>query len=244
MLAGGSAPYLRSAALARGAPQEGYPFGLPAVRALPTIEFDSVTVLVGDNATGKSTLVEALAVAAGFNAEGGSRNLRFETYATHSPLADNLVLRWNSRPRWGWFLRAETFYGMASHIHSDDDAVTGVHPLFPDLHNRSHGESFLTLIESRMSAAGLYLLDEPESALSFQGQLRFLAAIREACGQGAQFLIATHSPLLMAYPGARIWQLDAGGATAADYDDVTSVQLWRNFLDVPERFFRHLFDDL
>ena len=94
---------------------------LPAVRALRDIEFGSVTILVGDNGSGKSTIVEALAVAAGFNAEGGSRNLRFETYATHSDLAEQLVLRWERRPRWGWFLRAETFYGMASHVHADDD---------------------------------------------------------------------------------------------------------------------------
>ncbi len=140
--------YLVGAACKAGA-GEGYSLSLPAVRALSGIEFAPVTVLVGDNGTGKSTVVEALAVAAGFNAEGGSRNLRFETYATHSDLADHLTLRWERRPKWGWFLRAETFYGMASHIHTDDDPMTGVKALFPDLHNRSHGESFLTLIRAR-----------------------------------------------------------------------------------------------
>ena len=220
----------------------GYPYSLPAVTALADIEFAPVTVLAGDNGTGKSTLIEALAVAAGFNPEGGSRNLRFETYATHSELADALVLRWARRPRWGWFLRAETFYGMASHIHRDDDPGSGIKALFPDLHNRSHGESFLTLIESRMRSEGLYFLDEPESALSFHGQLKLLHAMHLSCAEGAQFVLATHSPVLMAYPGAKVYELGPHGASAVEYDAIESVQLWRNFLDAPERFFQHLFE--
>lgn len=173
---------------------ERYPFSLPAVASLSEVEFAPVTILVGDNGTGKSTIVEALAVAAGFNAEGGSRNLRFETYATHSDLAEHLTLRWERRPRWGWFLRAETFYGMASRIHTDHDPVSGVNAMFPDLHNRSHGESLLALIESRMTGDGLYLLDEPESALSFHGQLKLLASMHRTVAEGAQFVMATHSP--------------------------------------------------
>jgi predicted ATPase len=234
--------YLLSAEVSEGS-GDGYPFGLPAVRALPDIEFAPVTVFVGDNGTGKSTLVEALAVAAGFNAEGGSRNLQFETYATHSALASSLRLRWARRPRWGWFLRAETFYGMATHITLDDDIFEGVASLFPDLHHRSHGESFLTLIDSRMSDDGLYLLDEPESALSFHGQLKLLATIHDACANGAQFVIATHSPMLMAYPGARIYEFDNDGAHAMSFDDVSVVGLWRTFVESPDRFFRHLFED-
>ena len=174
--------YLRSAALSEGL-HVGYPFELPAVRALAAIEFAPVTIFVGDNGSGKSTLVEALAVAAGFNAEGGSRNLQFETYATHSALASRLELRWARRPRWGWFLRAETFYGMATHIHRDDDIDEGVKIYFPDLHHRSHGESFLTLIDSKMGDDGFYLLDEPESALSFHGQLKLLATMHDAVRQ-------------------------------------------------------------
>ena len=219
---------------------QGYPFSLPAVAALDQLEFAPVTVLVGDNGTGKSTIVEAIAVAAGFNAEGGSRNLQFETYATHSELGDHLTLRWQRRPRWGWFLRAETFYGMASHIHSDNDPLSGVKVMFPDLHNRSHGESFLTLIESRMTGDGLYILDEPESALSFHGQLKLLAIMHGAVAQGAQFIVATHSPVLMAYPDAAIYEFDADGARRSEWGDVESVQLWQSFLDAPERFFRHL----
>jgi predicted ATPase len=238
--------YLLSAELSDGSDDDdddSYPFGLPAVRALSDIEFGPVTVLVGDNGTGKSTLVEALAVAAGFNAEGGSRNLQFETYATHSALASRLRLRWARRPRWGWFLRAETFYGMATHIHLDDDIDEGVSMLFPDLHHRSHGESFLTLIDSRMSDDGLYLLDEPESALSFHGQLKLLATMHDACANGAQFVIATHSPMLMAYPGAHIYEFDGDGAHAVPFDEVSVVGLWHTFLDSPDRFFRYLFEE-
>ena len=232
-------PYLLSATVDNEV-RDGYPFTLPAVAALASIEFDDMTVLVGDNGTGKSTIIEGLAVAAGFNAEGGSRNLLFETYSTHSDLAQHVTLRWTKQPRWGWFLRAETFYGMASHIHNDDGF--GVKAMFPDLHNRSHGESFLTLIESRMSNDGLYFLDEPESALSFHGQLRLLAIMHNAASSGAQFIVATHSPVLMAYPHATIYQLNSDGATIIPYDDIESVKLWRNFLDAPHRFFQHLFD--
>ena len=235
--------YLLSAELSDATrDSDGYPFQLPAVRALPGIEFAPVTVFVGDNGTGKSTLVEALAVAAGFNAEGGSRNLQFETYATHSALASNLRLRWARRPRWGWFLRAETFYGMATHIHLDDDVDERVSMLFPDLHHRSHGESFLTLIDSRMNDDGLYLLDEPESALSFHGQLKLLATMHDACANGAQFVIATHSPMLMAYPGAHIFEFDDDGAHPVSFDEVSVVGLWRSFLEGPDRYFRHLFE--
>ncbi|MFN0026881.1 MAG: AAA family ATPase [Acidimicrobiales bacterium] len=231
--------YLRSAALKADTPTDRYPFVLPAVAALAGITFGSFTVLVGDNGTGKSTLIEALAVAAGFNPEGGSRNLMFETHSTHSELADALVLSWTRRPRWGWFLRAETFYGMASHI-QQDPYLNGT---FPDLHNRSHGESFLALVKSRMVNDGLYLLDEPESALSFSGQLKLLYAMHVAGNEGAQFVLATHSPLLMAYPGAVIYELGDHGASQVSYDDIESVQLWRSFLDRPERFLQHLLAD-
>jgi predicted ATPase len=234
--------YLRSAE-SNSAGDAGYPFSLPAVRALAEIDFAPVTLFVGDNGTGKSTLVEALAVAAGFNAEGGSRNLQFETYATHSSLASTLRLNWAARPHWGWFLRAETYYGMATHIHNDNDPASGVFKLFPDLHHRSHGESFLTLIDSRMSEDGLYLLDEPESALSFHGQLKLLATMHDACAKGAQYVVATHSPMLMAYPGAVIYEFDDDGARKVEFDDVSVVGQWRTFLDNPDRYFRHLFVD-
>jgi hypothetical protein len=140
--------FLRSLSLRSGSPQAGYPFELPAITTMGTLRFGEVTIFVGQNGTGKSTLIEALAVAAGLNAEGGSNNLRFETMATHSDLADHLALQWIRRPRWGWFLRAETFYGMATHI-AQDTGQYGIATMFPNLHARSHGESFLELIESR-----------------------------------------------------------------------------------------------
>jgi predicted ATPase len=235
--------YLRSATLDTTDATDGYPFTLPAVRALDDLEFGTVTVLVGGNGTGKSTLVEALAVASGFNPEGGSKNLQFKTHDTHSPLSDALILRWEKRPRWGWFLRAETFYGMATHIELDDDPLEGVKALFPDLHRRSHGESFLTLAESRMTGNGLYYLDEPESALSFHGQLVLTRIIHDAVQDGAQFIIATHSPLLMAFPGAHLYELDETGATRTAYDDIESVGQWRSFLNRPEATLRPLLED-
>ena len=231
------------------APDAGYPYDLPAVAALTEdpVVFGDVTVMVGQNGSGKSTLIEAIAVAAGLNAEGGSTNLRFTTMSTHSGLSEHLALRWTHRPRWGWFLRAETFYGMATHIANDDEVdergkPLGVAGMFPDLHARSHGESFLQLIESRFGGPGFYVMDEPESALSFQGQLSLLRFMHDGVAAGSQFVIATHSPVLMRMPGAVIYELDDGIA-ACDYDDLTVVALWRRFLDDPERMLTNLLDD-
>lgn len=235
--------FLRQVRLAEGTPDEGYPFAVPAVRQLASLSFGPVTCLVGDNGTGKSTIVEALAIAAGFNAEGGGRNLRFATYPTHSELHAQLELVWRQRPRWGWFLRAETFYGLASHVARDRDPETGVGILFPDLHDESHGESFIDIALARFRSPGFYLLDEPESALSLVGQLKLLRIIHDSCAAGSQFVIATHSPLLMAYPGATIIELDDHGAHSRHYDDVEVVGLWRRFLADPQSFLEPLFTD-
>ena len=235
--------FLRHVRLANEAPPDGYPFALPAVRQLPSLRFAPVTCLVGDNGTGKSTIVEALAVAAGFNVEGGGRNLRFATHATHSELHPHLELVWHQRPRWGWFLRAETFYGLAWHVTRDNDRRTGVSALFPDLHGESHGESFIDIALTRLRSPGFYILDEPESALSVIGQLRLLRIIHDARRAGAQFVIATHSPLLMAHPGASIVELDEHGAHTRDYDDVEIVGLWRRFLDDPQSMLGPLLAD-
>lgn len=230
------------ARLGEDAPEEEYPFGLPAVQSLSKVRFGAVTVLVGDNGTGKSTIVEAIAVASGFNAEGGSRNLRFATHQTHSTLHEHLVLRWSKRPSWGWFLRAESFYGMATHIAKDDPGF-GVGALFPDLHGESHGESFLDLALSRFLRPGLYLLDEPEAALSLQGQWKLLRIMQAAVDAGAQFILATHSPALMAFPDACLYELDESGVRLVAYDDLTVVRLWRRFLDHPASVLHHLFDE-
>jgi predicted ATPase len=235
--------FLRRARLTASAPDGGYPFDLAAVQALPRLSFGQVTFLVGDNGTGKSTIIEALAVAAGFNPEGGSKNLQFSTYATHSVLAREIELVWDRRPSWGWFLRAETFYGMASHIVTDDDPLTGVKALFPDLHGESHGESFLDLAISRFRRPGFYLLDEPESALSIQGQLALLRLMHDSCQEGSQFIVATHSPVLMAFPGAVLYNIDDDGPARLAYNDVPAVQLWRRFLVDPTSFLCRLLED-
>ncbi len=215
--------------------QRPYFCDLAVVQTLDRLAFGEVTVLAGDNGSGKSTLIEAIAVAAGFNPEGGSRNLMFSTFDTHSQLADYLTLRWNARPKWGWFLRAETFYGMATHITKDNDPQSGIAVMFPDLHNRSHGESFLALAESRFTGKGLYIFDEPEAALSIQGQMRLANIIDASVAKGSQFIISTHSPFLMGIPGATIVETAADeGLTHTTFDDLTSTALWRRFFAAPD----------
>ncbi len=230
-------------------PSTGYPYGLAVVTALREARRwhldPAVTFLTGDNGTGKSTLVEAIAVAAGFNPEGGSTNFRFSTRATESPLGEYLQLaRSTQKPRTGFFLRAESFYNVATEIEKLDwvdeglieSSYGGRSP-----HARSHGESFLALAVHRFGPQGLYLLDEPESALSVHGCLALLRRMADLVAAGSQFLIATHSPILLAYPGAAIWQL--GGEDVLreiEYDDAEPVRLHRDFLADPDRFLRPL----
>lgn len=235
-------------------PPAGYPFDLPVVKQLAAadgLEIDAaVTMLVGENGTGKSTLVEAVAVACGFNAEGGSPSFRFATRPSESSLADYLVVsrRAGRRPRTGFFLRAESYYNVATHV-EQLDADPDSPPLLPAYggvspHERSHGESFLDLVNHRFGPGGLYLLDEPEAALSVHGVLALLLRIVELVEQGCQFLIATHSPILLAVPGARILQLDeAGRVEPVGYDEAAPVALTRAFLDNPGRFLHHLLTD-
>jgi predicted ATPase len=227
-----------------------YPFTLPVVRHLAQVgglDLDpGVTFLVGDNGTGKSTLVEGFAVAAGFNAEGGSQSFRFATRATESSLGDQLVLRWGIRkPRTGFFLRAESYYNVASEIERLD-RDPGSPPLLPAYggispHERSHGQSFLDLVTHRFGPGGLYVLDEPEAALSPRGCMALVARIVELVTQGSQFVVATHSPILLAVPGARILQIDGNGEIEqVGYDDAEPVALTRGFLASPDRFLRYL----
>ncbi|MFC5993145.1 AAA family ATPase [Pseudonocardia hispaniensis] len=204
-----------------------------------------MTFLVGENGTGKSTLVEALAVACGFNPEGGSRNFRFATRATESALGDHLVLsRTGRRPRTGFFLRAESYDNVASEIERLDRASGS--PLLPAYggvspHERSHGESFVDLVTYRFGPDGLYVLDEPEAALSARGCRAVLARLAELAGQGSQIVVATHSPILLALPGATIYEIAENGEIArVDYDQALPVRLTRDFLAAPERFLRHL----
>jgi predicted ATPase len=227
---------LRTVLLEDGAPNDTYPFRLPAVRALPLHLAPGVTVLVGENGSGKSTLVEALAVAAGFNPEGGSGQVQFKTFPSHSDLADHLRLVWSPRLFPGWFLRAESFYNVATFR----DGSAG--PRLPSYHEMSHGESFLAVAREWFAQARLFVLDEPEAALSFTGQLALVQAMLDGVAAGAQFVVATHSPLLMAFPHARLYELAGDRLTERAFDDLEVVSLWRGFLAAPHRFLRHLGD--
>jgi predicted ATPase len=227
-----------------------YPWSLPIVAGLRdagqlTLEA-GVTFLVGDNGSGKSTLVEAIAVASGLNPEGGSRNFRFATETTESALGDYLrVTRNPGRERTSFFLRAESFYNVASEI---DRLAVGDSRMYRSyggrsLHTRSHGESFLDLLSHRFGPAGFYVMDEPEAALSPRGIMAAMRLVHELSEAGSQFLIATHSPILMALPGATILQIDGGRIECVAYDEVEAVQITRGFLDAPDRTLRHLFSD-
>lgn len=227
-----------------------YPFTLPAVAWLAQSGgldlMPGVTFLVGENGTGKSTLMEAVAVAAGFNPEGGSQNFQFATRASESSLGEHLILTWGTRkPRTGFFLRAESYYNVATELERLDQDP-GSPPLLPAYggrspHDRSHGESFLDLMIHRFGPDGLYLLDEPEAALSVRGCLAVLVRLAELVEQGSQMLVATHSPILLALPAATILEIaEDGQVDRVDYDRALPVRQTREFLDDPERFLRHL----
>jgi len=217
-----------------------YPFSLAAVRLLETLELHpAVTFFVGENGSGKSTLMEAIAVAFGFNPEGGSKNFRFGTRESHSDLHHFLRLsRGVSRPRDGFFLRAESFFNVATAIEN-----LGVGQSYGDrpLHEQSHGESFLSLLANRFRGEGLYMLDEPEAALSPSRQLSVLTRIHDLVEQKSQFIIATHSPILMAYPDAYIYSFSPKGIERVDYKDTEHYRVTRDFLTDPNRIMNILF---
>ncbi|WP_368834444.1 AAA family ATPase [Mycobacterium intracellulare] len=221
-----------------------YPFSLPLVRSLSTVEFDSqVTFLVGSNGAGKSTLLEAIAVALGFNAEGGSRHFNFTTRASHSNLHAFLdIARGTRKPRTGYFLRAESFFNVATEIDQLGSEILAGAYGGRSLHEQSHGESFLTLMVERFTDNGLYLLDEPEAALSPTSQLAALVRIHDLVSHGSQFLIATHSPILMAYPGAIIYACTDSGINQVAYRDTEHYLITRDFLQAPEQFLHELLD--
>ncbi|MGH2942085.1 MAG: AAA family ATPase [Solirubrobacteraceae bacterium] len=249
-IAGGQ--FVRRVELPDPPPQDGgYPFDLPVVKSLQASDgldlAPGVTFLVGDNGSGKSTLVEAIAVAAGFNPEGGSRSFRFATRSTESTLGGHLrLVRGAARERTCFFLRAESFYNVLTEIEALEDADPGLLDAYggQTLHSRSHGESFIELLHQRFRPGGLYIMDEPEAALSTHGLLVVLRRIHDLVRADSQFLIATHSPVLLAVPGAKIVEIGLDGTLApVEYDDAEPVTLTRAFLDAPERMLRHLLDD-
>lgn len=227
-----------------------YPFSLPAVRSLEKLELHpQVTFLVGENGSGKSTLLEALAVACGFNAEGGSKNFNFGTRDSHSELHKYLRLsRGLPRPRTGYFFRAESFFNVATEIEKLDKEPGVADPIGPaygdrSLHEQSHGESFLALVLNRFSGHGLYLLDEPEAALSPKRQLAVMTRMHDLIREKSQFIIATHSPILMAYPDAWIYECTSAGVQRVAYEETEHYRITRSFLSNPERTLKILFEE-
>ena len=221
---------------------------LPVVRYLKEkkfIKFNSpITMFVGENGTGKSTLVEAIAVCAGFNAEGGSKNFTFSTNETHSELCQCISLARYNHHRDGFFLRAESFYNVATNLDEIDESnelkrvYGGI-----SLHKQSHGESFMAVVENRFFGNGLYILDEPEAALSPMRLMSLIAAINELVKKNSQFIISTHSPMLMSIPGADIYQLSEEGIELVNYKDTEHYQITRRFLENPEKMLSYLLKD-
>ena len=253
---------------------ETFPFSVPAVRSLGTLSFDSaVTYFVGENGTGKSTLLEAIAAAVGSPTVGSEAVARDATLEAQRRLAQSLKLTWSRRSTRGFFLRAEDFFGFAkrmaqlraeletrlSQVETEfagasayarnlaagpaNASLADMKRLYgEDLDARSHGESFLALFSARLAPGGLYLLDEPEAALSPQSQLALLALFREGERDGSQFIVATHSPILLAYPGSCIYSFDRDPVDRVQYAELEHVALTRSFLEDPERYLRRLFD--
>lgn len=230
-----------------------YPYTIAAVASLlqGPLELDAqATLFVGENGCGKSTLIEAIAIAAGFNAEGGSKNFDFSTRRSDSPLHRALRLeRSYRRPRTGFFLRAESFFNLATNIEELDSEPGMGPPIIASyggrsLHEQSHGESFMALAKNRFGREGLYILDEPEAALSPTRQLELLRILYQlATKEECQLIIATHSPILMALPGALIYSLDESGIRPVSYKDTEHYAVMRQFLLDPDGYLRYLTSD-
>lgn len=233
--------YVKGVRLELMPPERSYLSDLPMIKHLSrceTLTFDKpVTFFVGENGTGKSTLLEAIAVGAGFNAEGGSRDHTFATKDTTSELAELIAVLKTVVPEDGFFLRAESFYNTASYL---DENSTMRRYGGVSLHEQSHGESFFSLIENRFEGNGLYILDEPEAALSPIRLMALIPIIDGLVGKNSQFIIATHSPILMAYPGADILQFSDTGIEKVGYRETEHYKITKMFMDDPERMVHRL----
>jgi predicted ATPase len=245
------APYLLSLTLDRSRVPSfsEFPFAIPAVRHLESLAFHpKVTYLIGENGTGKSTLLEAIAILNSLNPEGGSRNFNFATRDSHSKLNYYLRLAKGAYlPKDSYFLRAETFYNVATEIERLDQEPGGGKVISyyggTSLHNQSHGEAFFALFEKRFRGSGLYLLDEPEAALSPNRQLQFLALMHDYIRRDSQFIIATHAPIILAYPGATIYLLDETGIHTVAYEETEHFKVTRAFLMRREKMLKMLFEE-
>jgi len=223
-----------------------FPFTVPAIRELETLQFDRpVTFFIGENGSGKSTLLEAIAYQCGFNTASGGRSEAYELEASHAALGDYIRLSWLPKVTRGFFLRAESFYHFASYL----DQLAREDPSFQyeayggkSLHEQSHGEAFLSLFLNRFKGKGIYLLDEPEASLSPARQLAFLRIIHQLVRNGnAQFIIATHSPILLGYPNARIFSFDTIPIASVDYEETDHYQITKSFLNRTEKVLDDLF---
>lgn len=228
-----------------------YPFSLNIIKNLQEINFPTqVTFFVGENGTGKSTILEAIAHKAGFGSEGGSKHIQFKTsqentYSGIQNLAENLTLSWRYKPHQGYFFRAESFFNIANYLDYLRTFDFRAYNSYggKSLHAQSHGESFLSFFKHSLSDNAFYILDEPEAALSPERQLSLMVIIHELCKKShTQFVIATHSPILLAYPNATIYSCDSDILEKISYTNTQHYQIAKQFLDNPERYLHHLFN--
>ncbi|HAG52955.1 MAG TPA: AAA family ATPase [Alphaproteobacteria bacterium] len=235
-------PYLQKVKFT-GSDENSYPHNLSSIKNIQEIEFKTpVTFLVGENGVGKSTIVEAIAVAMGLNAEGGNKNTTFETEATHSDLYKTLKLvKGAIRPKDWFFLRAESFYNVASLM--DEVGYLGGYG-GKSLHHQSHGEAFMAVLSNKLAGNnGFYIFDEPEAALSGQRQLNALAEIHRLVKSGSQLIIATHSPILMGYPNSTIYEVSENGIEEVDYEDTENYQVTKAFLTRKDMMLESILQD-
>lgn len=233
--------FLRSLEIMNKTGINNYPFTIPAIRSLGALQFEkNVTFFVGENGSGKSTILEAIAYQCGFNTAGGSKNNSYEVDASHSVLGDHMRLSWMPKVTNGFFMRAETFYHFASHLDTIPESLR--HYGGRSLHEQSHGEAFLSLFSHRFGKQALYILDEPEAALSPARQLALLRIIREM-ENDTQFIIATHSPILLGYPNAQILNFDAQPVQNIRYEDTLHYIITRRFLENKDKVLSEVFDD-
>lgn len=225
-----------------------YPFNLSAIRDLQSLSFHpKVTFIIGENGSGKSTILESIAVAYGFNAEGGTKNFNFTSRATHSNLSNYIrVVKGTKKPRTGFFLRAESFYNFASNVDDLDREASFGPPIIDSyggrsLHEQSHGESFFSVFLNKFTGEGIYILDEPEAALSPSRQMSMLTRMHELVKEGSQFIIATHSPIIMAYPQALIYQIK-DGFEQIGYKETEHYQVTRTFLNNTQKMLNILLE--
>jgi predicted ATPase len=207
-----------------------YPFSLPVIHSLDYLEFHpQVTFIIGENGTGKSTLLEAIAIAWGFNPEGGTRNFTFSTRSSHSELHESIrLIRGVKKPKAGFFLRAESFYNLATQI---DELNVSDYYGGRSLHEQSHGEAFFATFMNKFKGNGLYILDEPEAALSPMRQMAMISRIDDLVQQHSQFIIATHSPIIIGYPNAIILQISSNGIDVVEYEKTEHYIVMKEFIN-------------